>query len=190
VRSADGEMFASLDGIDVESTLRPLAESAIGSLEIRIHGDFHLGQLLVSADDVYFVDFEGEPARPLNERRAKGSPLRDLAGLLRSFDYVGQSVRRLTREDGSLLVGDGTAVECLDRLSEVAVRHVLEAYRAVLDAAPRPWIASACLDDVTRLFVIAKAAYEVDYEAANRPGWLAIPMSGLAAELSRAERRA
>jgi maltose alpha-D-glucosyltransferase/alpha-amylase len=186
--SGDDELSA-LDAIDVESTLRPLAERAIGSLEFRIHGDFHLGQLLVSADDVYFVDFEGEPARPLAERRAKASPLRDLAGLLRSFDYVGQSMRRLTREDGSPLVGDDAARECMSRLADDAARRALEAYRKVLESAKRRWIEPARLDDVVRFFVIAKAAYEVEYEAANRPTWLPIPIAGLTAELSRVGAR-
>ncbi|MET0232423.1 MAG: maltose alpha-D-glucosyltransferase [Rhodanobacteraceae bacterium] len=188
--TAGDDAFASLAAIDVDATLRPLAERAIGSLEMRIHGDFHLGQLLVSADDVYFVDFEGEPARSLDERRAKASPLRDLAGLLRSFDYVGQSVRRLTREDGSALVGDDVASDCLDRLSADAARCAVEAYRRVLASAPRPWVDASRLDDVTRFFVIAKAAYEVEYEAANRPTWLPIPIAGLQAVLPRMEPQA
>ena len=60
-----------------------LAQSADGALKTRVHGDFHLGQVLVAQGDAVIVDFEGEPARPLEERRAKGSPLRDVAGLLR-----------------------------------------------------------------------------------------------------------
>jgi maltose alpha-D-glucosyltransferase/alpha-amylase len=181
-REAGGAAF---DAVDVEATLRPLAERVIGSLELRIHGDFHLGQLLVSADDVCLVDFEGEPARTLDERRAKASPLRDLAGLLRSFDYVGQSVRRLTRDDGAPLVGDDAARDCLLRLAEDAARRAVDAYRSVLASAKRRWIEPSRLDDVVRFFVIAKAAYEVEYEAANRPSWLPIPIAGLAAELSR-----
>src|SRR5262249_4140199 len=74
------------------ATMDRLARAGEGSLMTRIHGDFHLGPVLVSRGDAFIIDFEGEPARPMRERRIKSSPLRDVAGLLRSFDYAAANI--------------------------------------------------------------------------------------------------
>jgi maltose alpha-D-glucosyltransferase/alpha-amylase len=138
-----------------------LAASGVGSLQTRIHGDFHLGQVLVADGDAFIIDFEGEPAKPLAMRRAKSSPLRDVAGLLRSFHYA-------------VAAAQSPDVHFVPQMSAA----FLAAYRAVETAAMPRWLhhETALLD----LFLLEKSAYEICYEAANRPAWLAIPLRGFA----------
>ena len=126
----------------------------------RIHGDYHLGQLLRATDGGFSViDFEGEPARPLSERRAPGSPLRDVAGLLRSLDYAARSAESAAHVPGF----------------DVA-RWLADARRAFLDAyGPLPEESVALL----AAFELEKACYEVRYEANNRPDWLWLPVAAV-----------
>ncbi|MBI2236426.1 MAG: maltose alpha-D-glucosyltransferase [Magnetospirillum sp.] len=145
----------------------------------RIHGDYHLGQLLVAKEDVHVVDFEGEPARAAEVRRAKDSPLRDVAGMLRSFDYAMRtSLARIASArpevPGQL---DQVARDWLARATDAFLQSY---YMAALEGAGLP------LDDpeagtLLDLFLIEKACYEVRYEAANRPAWLAVPLKALLA---------
>ncbi|HEX5320196.1 MAG TPA: maltose alpha-D-glucosyltransferase [Stellaceae bacterium] len=151
--------------------------SARGLLKTRIHGDFHLGQLLVSSGDAFIIDFEGEPAKPLPERRAKASPLRDVAGLLRSFDYAVAVASG--RAGGAANASPGhTAV--LAHFAEEASAAFLAAYRAAHDESGRRWVSPASEPALLDLFLLEKAAYEICYEAANRPSWIDIPVEGLA----------
>ncbi|MDO9501191.1 maltose alpha-D-glucosyltransferase [Falsiroseomonas sp.] len=143
----------------------------------RIHGDFHLGQVLVAPGDAVILDFEGEPARTLDARRAKYSPLRDVAGLLRSMDYAA-AVAAATEESAT-----ATAAPTLRRAAliarwrEAAEAAFLAAYNTSweAEAGPVPPGATQALD----LFLVEKAAYEVGYEIANRPAWLPVPLRGL-----------
>jgi maltose alpha-D-glucosyltransferase/alpha-amylase len=153
-----------------------LAKAGAGTAMTRIHGDFHLGQVLVASGDVYIIDFEGEPGRPLAERRAKASPLRDVAGLLRSFDYAAAATLDPKRITG-VQVPQEQRAEFVRRLRDGAKRAFLDAYRA----------SSAAADNAELLdfFLIEKAAYELAYEAANRPAWMPIPIEGLAALVRR-----
>ncbi len=151
-----------------------VASRAVDFTAHRIHGDLHLGQMLVTGNDVMFIDFEGEPARPLAERRAKDVPLRDVAGVLRSFSYAGAAA---TKELPSLSEGEQ------ERADELFKRFEHEAARAFIDAySTHAHTFSAELLD---LYLLEKAAYEVGYEAANRPDWLSIPLSGLAGTAHR-----
>jgi maltose alpha-D-glucosyltransferase/alpha-amylase len=155
-----------------------LARSGLGALKTRIHGDFHLGQILVVQGDAYIIDFEGEPARPLEERRGKFSPLRDVAGLLRSFDYAVADAALSAVAMASRAADRRTAI--LDRFRLEAGNAFLAAYREVHDAAPRRWASAEAEAALLDLFLIQKAAYEICYEAANRAAWLPIPLQGLA----------
>ncbi len=162
----------------LQREMERLAQGAAGALCIRIHGDFHLGQVLVSSGDVWLVDFEGEPAKSLEERRAKASPWRDVAGLMRSFDYAAAFGQRANEVDT-------VPAALFDHYLEGSRCAFLEAYRASAPAR-----AAVAADDLLRLFTLQKAAYEVCYEAANRPTWLGVPLRGLArlaAELAAPE---
>ena len=126
----------------------------------RTHGDYHLGQVLRSGGDFWVIDFEGEPARPLGARRQPTSPLRDVAGMLRSFDYAARSVERER----------GTAVFDADGWLEAARAAFLQAYRS----------GGMPLDDgLLRAFELEKACYEVQYEARFRPDWAWLPTQAL-----------
>ncbi len=146
-----------------------VAAAAEGRSMTRIHGDLHLGQVLVTGDDVMIIDFEGEPARPLGQRRAKDLALRDVAGVLRSFDYAAAVARR-TRPAGAES-WEEHAERLAGEFREAAPEAFLEDYAKVAGEAPGP-----LLD----LFLLEKAAYEVGYEAANRPDWIDVPAAGLA----------
>jgi maltose alpha-D-glucosyltransferase/alpha-amylase len=159
---------------------RRLAQSADGALKTRVHGDFHLGQVLVAQGDAVIVDFEGEPARSLDERRAKGSPLRDVAGLLRSLDYAA-SVATASEASGAATAAPAERRAALfQRWQREASAAFLQAYRAVEHAAENPWVPAGAEAALIDLFLLEKAAYEVRYEAANRPAWIGVPLRGLA----------
>ncbi len=143
---------------------------------IRIHGDLHLGQLLRAHGDFLFVDFEGEPARSLEERRRKQSPLRDVAGLLRSFSYAARAAlgRRLQRRPEHSL-----ALELWATLWERSVSaEFLRGYRDTMGNSAL--LASAEKADVLlKALLLEKACYELAYELNNRPTWLHIPLAGV-----------
>ena len=143
----------------------------------RCHGDYHLGQVLMTEGDVVILDFEGEPARPLAERRRKGSPLRDVAGMVRSFSYAALT---------GLGAATHTRPEDVERLApwadvwEAQVSATfLRAYRGAthdVDFLPSD---SGDFDVLLHAFVLDKAMYELGYELNNRPDWVHIPLSGL-----------
>lgn len=162
-----------------------LAGSGQGSLTTRIHGDLHLGRILVSQGDVYFIDFEGDPLRPLDQRRRHDSPLRDVASMLRSFDYAAASVL------GAGGAGqDQIALErkrdIVERFRQHSGRAFLSAYQEAAVPVGHEWQGSQAARDLLRLFLIERAAYEVCAEAVHRPAWLHVPLRGLLQLLTHA----
>lgn len=146
----------------------------------RVHGDFHLGQVLIAGDDVFIIDFEGEPMRPLTERRGKHLPLRDVAGMLRSFQYAAASVTRSVRADADAAA---RLQACAGRMSTT----FLDAYAQAIRGCPSFPAGLAQATDLLRLFVIEKALYEIGYELANRPDWAGIPLAGVLAIVDGAD---
>ena len=128
--------------------------------------------MLVASDDAYIIDFEGEPTRPTAERRAKSSPMRDVAGMLRSFDYAAALTER-KGQSSQAHIAEGARTRLVDGFRRSIPKVFLSAYRAARGAGGDR--EQAALD----LFLIEKAAYEIGYEAANRPSWLRVPLIGL-----------
>jgi maltose alpha-D-glucosyltransferase/alpha-amylase len=143
-----------------------------GTMITRIHGDYHLGQVLrTENEDFAILDFEGEPTRSLAERRAKASPLRDVAGMLRSFDYAAETARRES----------GGETADIDSWYEAARSEFLAGYDSVArgnSVLMRGWEEGA-REAALAAFEIHKALYEVRYELSNRPDWLEIPLNAL-----------
>ena len=148
-----------------------------GGARIRCHGDYHLGQVLIAEAEVVILDFEGEPARPVAERREKSSPLRDVAGMIRSFSYAaltGLGVATHTRP------GDVERLSPWARLWEAWVSAAFRrAYFAATDGTALVPRDPNDFDALLRGFVVEKALYELAYELNNRPDWVHIPLLGL-----------
>jgi maltose alpha-D-glucosyltransferase/alpha-amylase len=146
-------------------------------MKTRFHGDLHLGQVLVSDDDFYIIDFEGEPARPFDQRRAKQSPLKDVAGMLRSLDYAAWSASFECAADDmdKLARVEKAAADWVVAASEALLRGYKSAAEGCSSYPADPESLRKTLD----LFILEKALYEVRYELANRPAWLRIPVEGI-----------
>jgi trehalose synthase-fused probable maltokinase len=154
-------------GQDVRERLAALSNVGVGGRVIRTHGDLHLGQTLLSQRGWVILDFEGEPARPLPERRLKRSPLRDVAGMLRSFSYAIAGSR--------LLRGHEPPEEWEDR----ARARFLDGYESAVDRGLLP-PGQQATDQLLAVFELEKAVYELRYELNNRPDWVSIPVAGIA----------
>ena len=164
--AADIDVLLARAG-DIRWRIERFAALPPSGVKTRHHGDYHLGQVLVGDGDVTIIDFEGEPLRSLEERRAKTDPARDLAGMLRSFDYLAATATE----------GRGTSAPAL-AWRQAAEAQFLQAYAERLKAC-RHWPAATGSSlDRLELFLIEKALYEISYEAANRPGWIGIPVAG------------
>jgi maltokinase len=153
-------------GQDVRERLQALSHIGAGGRVIRTHGDLHLGQTMLSDRGWVILDFEGEPARPLPERRLKRSPLRDVAGMLRSFSYAAAGARILR---GS---------EPPEDWEQRARATFLDGYRERVDGTLLP-PGQQAIDQLLAVFELEKAVYELRYELNNRPDWVGIPVAGI-----------
>jgi maltose alpha-D-glucosyltransferase / alpha-amylase len=185
LRETLGELVRGV--ADVRHRGEDLALLSGGTMKIRIHGDYHLGQVLraeVGAPiEWYVLDFEGEPARPLEERRARHSALRDVAGMLRSFNYAVRVAMHAFQTDD---FGARTALERWAGAWEREARSVfLDAYLEAVGTSRLLPREREAFVRVLAVFELEKAVYEVGYEMNNRPQWLWVPVEGIRAILER-----
>ncbi len=159
------------------TALRKITSVKITSRKIRIHGDYHLGQVLFTGKDFIIMDFEGEPSRPLSERKLKRSPFRDVAGMIRSFHYVAYSTLFLEstfrEEDIPLLE---TWIEpWYHYISGIFLNSYLKS------AGDAPYVPSDPkeISILLKTFLLEKAVYEIGHEIYNRPDWLIVPVRGI-----------
>ncbi len=168
--------------------LATLLPAGINVLNIRHHGDFHLGQILTVKDDIFIIDFEGEPRRTLEERRRKAPAARDAAGLIRSIDYAAtaalERALKVAPDDQGKL--EAALVEWRKRSTE----GFLSAYRAAM-ANRRLWPAEPhAAGRLLNFFLLEKAFYEIEYELDHRPDWLRVALTGITRILSRQSNEA
>jgi maltose alpha-D-glucosyltransferase/alpha-amylase len=160
----------------LESFRLPNGPRALGH-RMRIHGDYHLGQVLQVKTDYVIIDFEGEPARPMSDRQAKASPLKDVAGMIRSLSYAAYSslIAFTTRRPEDW--------DCLEPWALLWERSMgaefLRAYVQTTCGAPFLPPADEDLRRLLEVYVLEKALYELSYELDNRPAWVRIPLIGI-----------
>jgi maltose alpha-D-glucosyltransferase / alpha-amylase len=165
---------------EIMTRFRSVIDRRISGQRIRTHGDFHLGQVLFTGKDFVIIDFEGEPARPLSERRLKRPPLRDVAGMLRSFHYAAMTAVRSQASLGFVRDEQRAHVEGWARYwYSCAAAAYLRGYLAATQGSavlPQTLEETEVLLDA---FELEKAVYEVGYELNNRPDWVRIPLAGI-----------
>jgi maltose alpha-D-glucosyltransferase/alpha-amylase len=167
--------------LDMEATIleqfEPIRREKIETVKVRIHGDYHLGQVLFTGNDFMILDFEGEPARSLSERKIKRSVYRDLAGMLRSFDYAASNVLMLNQ---SIRPEDRKKLEPWAELWSYHMgRHFIDLYTKHTTGKELIPDEARQRELLLRSYLMNKAIYELNYELNNRPEWLPIPMNGI-----------
>jgi maltose alpha-D-glucosyltransferase/alpha-amylase len=165
---------------EIQQRFRAVLDKKIVATRIRTHGDFHLGQVLRTANDFVIIDFEGEPARPLSERKIKRNALRDVAGMLRSFHYApyavvnGQAPGLVLREEDRSTLEAGAAF--WHRWVSAAYLNAYFAASKGGKHVPSDYDQARVLLDA---YLLEKALYEIVYELNNRPDWVHIPLRGV-----------
>lgn len=179
-------LLAARSRIEQRATqLTTLGEA--GLVTTRYHGDYHLGQILVSAQGFLVLDFEGEPLRSIAERRAHGSPLKDVAGMLRSLSYAAHTALRQAESKATAEAGSTEPIDLTHRRltawteawEQCARAAFLDGYRAATHGAAFVPEDSETFDAAVAVFELEKAFYELNYELNNRPDWLPIPLRGI-----------
>jgi maltose alpha-D-glucosyltransferase/alpha-amylase len=165
----------------IEAAANDPAALQAGGVKTRYHGDYHLGQVLVAGNDFVIIDFEGEPGRSFEERRAKGSALRDVAGMLRSFNYARWAALKHASQSTEELLRLDAAVQQWEQATRTAF---LEAYAGATARASGHEREGA--DALLRLFELEKALYELRYELNNRADWVQVPLQGILALIGAA----
>jgi len=192
LRTLPDELQAAAQQIvDAEGALLARFHSVLGrkpsGMRIRVHGDYHLGQVLYTGKDFVIIDFEGEPARTLTERRLKRSALRDVAGMLRSFHYAAHTALHAQAERGAVSQLPG-AFGSLEARVGVWRRWACAAFlRGYLEAAGGAAFLPRTREEIQALLdvhLLEKAVYELRYELNNRPAWVGIPIEGILELLS------
>jgi maltose alpha-D-glucosyltransferase/alpha-amylase len=159
------------------SLLERLAKPPQGAVRTRVHGDYHLGQILVAEDDIVIVDFEGEPGRSSDSRRAKDHPVRDVAGMLRSFAYVSETAYRSLELRFTEV--KPAAAELARNWRQHCESGFMQEYEKAVRRSPA-WIKTAVERRRLLTFhLLARALYEIVYEANNRPNWIDVPCRGV-----------
>lgn len=164
---------------DILTALKNIYKKKIDVVKIRTHGDYHLGQVLFTGKDFVITDFEGEPARSYTERRLKRSPLRDVAGMIRSFHYAAYASlfldTQIRKEDFKKMMP----------IMETWYRYVsqifLDAYSKEVKGTSFIPKSKEDMDILMTTFLLEKAIYELNYELNNRPDWVIIPLKGIQA---------
>jgi maltose alpha-D-glucosyltransferase / alpha-amylase len=167
----------------IVSRFQAALSQPIHAMRTRIHGDYHLGQVLRAGSDFVIIDFEGEPARPIAERRIKRSPLQDVAGMLRSFHYA--AFAPLLGENKVQVQDARKASALAESWNAWVAERFLKKYFLTAGAAPFLSQSQADTQRLLELHLLEKAIYELGYELNNRPAWVAIPLQGISKLLSK-----
>lgn len=153
--------------------------ASLTAMRIRCHGDYHLGQVLYTGNDFVIIDYEGEPAKPLHERRAKQIPLVDVAGMVRSFHYASHAALRQRLAPQTAEAARQRLVTWAEHWYHSVCTAFLSGYEAVAGQAPFSPQSQQEFQLLLDVHVLDKALYELTYELNNRPDWVALPLSGI-----------
>lgn len=178
---AEAQQVLAREG-EVLQRFHAIVGRKITAMRIRCHGDYHLGQVLYTGKDFVIIDFEGEPTRPLSERRIKRSPLRDVAGMIRSFHYAAYAALFKQEAEGGYAAYPETmaTLELWARVWYVWVSATfLRAYREVASQAAFLPHTREELQVLMDAYLLEKAVYELSYELNNRPEWVRVPLRGI-----------